>query len=424
MDALFDRATRAGIRAEAASLPGGWQGAALHLYYTAVDHWMTDEYRTTAVGRPRPYSMATRAKTSVAGGRAEIQRGAFSLGFEGSRRNWNTNTMLAMQGYAPQNALPDVTSTLLGGFVSYWASPAPPWRLEAGARVDHAVMAAKPGPANMRLYTAYHGGADDRVTDLLPAGNLRVTFRAEHGWTATAGVGHAERLPDQQERFYALARAGSDWVGNPYLTPSKNTGTDGEWRWLRGGLDLALSGFVYVVNDDILVVEQPRSSGVAGVMNTTARSYANIDALVRGFEIRASVPLAARLSLAADGSLVRGTLRDDASTGEDMPEMPPPQAKVRLRYNDRRWSATMELVGSAAQKHVDAALRETPTAAFAVANVRMSARWRPLEISLAVDNAFDTRYAEHLSYQRDPFRSGFRVYEPGRTLFLSVSALF
>ena len=30
-------------------------------------------------------------------------------------------------------------------------------------------------------------------------------------------------------------------------------------------------------------------------------------------------------------------------------------------------------------------------------------------------------YFEHLSYQRDPFRSGARVYEPGRNLFVNLS---
>jgi len=41
-----------------------------------------------------------------------------------------------------------------------------------------------------------------------------------------------------------------------------------------------------------------------------------------------------------------------------------------------------------------------------------------------VHNIFDRFYYENLSYQRDPYRSGTRVYEPGRNLFVNVSYRF
>jgi hypothetical protein len=41
-----------------------------------------------------------------------------------------------------------------------------------------------------------------------------------------------------------------------------------------------------------------------------------------------------------------------------------------------------------------------------------------------VDNALDAAYAEHLSYQRDPFRNGVRVYEPGRTVTVVTAVAF
>jgi iron complex outermembrane receptor protein len=41
-----------------------------------------------------------------------------------------------------------------------------------------------------------------------------------------------------------------------------------------------------------------------------------------------------------------------------------------------------------------------------------------------MDNVLDALYSEHLSYQRDAFRSGVRVYEPGRTLSARLSARF
>jgi hypothetical protein len=45
-------------------------------------------------------------------------------------------------------------------------------------------------------------------------------------------------------------------------------------------------------------------------------------------------------------------------------------------------------------------------------------------IWLGLNNIFDARFYEHLSFFRDPFRSGARVYEPGRNLFLNVDYRF
>jgi len=37
-----------------------------------------------------------------------------------------------------------------------------------------------------------------------------------------------------------------------------------------------------------------------------------------------------------------------------------------------------------------------------------------------VDNVFDRLYTEHLANARDPFRTGARVYEPGRRFIATV----
>ncbi len=47
-----------------------------------------------------------------------------------------------------------------------------------------------------------------------------------------------------------------------------------------------------------------------------------------------------------------------------------------------------------------------------------------LLITVGLDNLFDKAYIEHLSYQRDPFRSGVRVPEPGRNFFVNIGYRF
>jgi hypothetical protein len=55
------------------------------------------------------------------------------------------------------------------------------------------------------------------------------------------------------------------------------------------------------------------------------------------------------------------------------------------------------------------------------ARARAGVRREAWSINFGVASLFDREYYEHLSYQRDPFRSGLRVPEPGRNLFLNVS---
>jgi iron complex outermembrane receptor protein len=424
MDALFDNADRFGARLETASLPGGWDSFAAHVYYTRVDHWMTDEFRTTGLNKAREYSMGTRAKTAIAGGRAEIQRGPIGFGVEASRRNWNTSTMLAMQAYASQAAMPDADIDVMGTFATYSTNWSDAWRFEAGGRIDRAVATADPQLANTAVYMAYHGTTATKATDVLPTGYARARWRQENGLSAMFGVGHSTRVPDQQERFYALKRMGSDWVGNPDLEPSRNTGFDGELRYTRRGIDAGVTAFAYRIDNYIRVVNQARAFMVPGVMNTLARSYANVDALTRGLEANASVPLASALYLSADLSMVRGTTRGSSAYGADLPEIPPARVRVKLRYDTARWNAAAEAVASASQDDVAVDLRESPTGSFVVFNLRAAVRLRQMTLTGSLDNVFDRLYAEHLSYQRDPFRNGLRVYEPGRTASLNLAVKF
>ena len=422
MDALSDDADRAGVRFEA-KLPGGQRTLAAHGYFTRVDHWMTDQFRASGAGRPRGFSMGTRAQTRTAGGRAEFGAGAFTAGVEVSRRNWITESVMAMSGYVPSVAMPDVTIAVGGAFATYSRDLTPRWRLETGARLDHATSAASPALANTALYAAYHDTRRTQASDTLPAGYVRARWRAG-GWSAVGGVGRSVRLPDQQERFYAVARMGADWVGNPALSPTRNTGFDGELRYRAGGAEFLVAGFAYRVDDFIRVGDQQRIAMVPGVMNTVARTFVNLDAFTRGVEAAATVPIAPSLSLASDLALVRGTVRGASRFDGDLPEMPPARLRVRLRLDRARWSMAAEAVAASRQDHVAEDLRETPTSGYAVINAVGTWRVGVATILVAADNLFDSFYSEHLSYQRDPFRNGVRVYEPGRTGSISLSFRF
>jgi iron complex outermembrane receptor protein len=81
-------------------------------------------------------------------------------------------------------------------------------------------------------------------------------------------------------------------------------------------------------------------------------------------------------------------------------------------------------VFAADQERVDSSLNEARTPGWGVLNASLGLRQDRLRVTAGVANVFDRLYTDHLSYQRDPFRSGERVPEPGRSLFANASLRF
>jgi iron complex outermembrane receptor protein len=48
----------------------------------------------------------------------------------------------------------------------------------------------------------------------------------------------------------------------------------------------------------------------------------------------------------------------------------------------------------------------------------------PFAVTVGVAKLLDKYFVEHVSYQRDPYRSGVRVAEPGRNADMSIAWRF
>jgi iron complex outermembrane receptor protein len=163
-------------------------------------------------------------------------------------------------------------------------------------------------------------------------------------------------------------------------------------------------------------------------MNATARSFANVDATLTGVEMAWSLPvLFGRVFVSGDVSYVRGRQDGDPVRGiapGPLAEMPPLRGRVSARYDDGRLFGSLEGAFAADQERVDASLGETRTPGWGVMNASLGVRQGRLRLTAGVANVFDRLYTDHLSFQRDPFRSGVRVPEPGRSLFANASFRF
>ncbi|HSM51749.1 MAG TPA: TonB-dependent receptor, partial [Thermoanaerobaculia bacterium] len=424
MDAEFDDATRALL---------GWSlqrgGSRLStlsasLSWTEVDHDMTDRRRVSSAGAPAGYSMVTSANSSVLSGRVEAAlAGGWTVGLESWQRGWDAETRLRGMAYRPQATLPDVEARTTGLF-AHWQRPlGTAWSLDAGLRLDRALVEADPGLAAVDLYRAYHGTSSISAGDTLPAGHLVLAWAPRESWRLSLGVGRAARVPDPQERYFGLRRAGSDWVGNPGLEPSENSEVDLGLAWRSGGLSLEVDLFAAWIDDAVAVVDLARREPVPGVTNSRARSYVNTDQRLWGGEASVRWALGERWLLSSGVSFVRGRQEVAPERGisdPDSPEIPPLAGRLALRYEGARGFAEVEGAAAARQDRVNAGLGETPTPGWATLALRAGAEAGRFSLLAGVENLFDRDYRRHLSYQRDPFRAGVQVPEPGRTYTLSV----
>ena len=427
MDAVYDDTDRINFGYQVNSLQGPFKSLRVQSYYAQVRHWMTDEYRMSSVNMPRTYSMGTFATTRTVGGKFETSLQDLTIGFEAFNRFWSTATQLAGMAYKSQASIPDVDSLSVGVYADYRRSLSDRARIEFGGRLDRTRTSADPSKANTDLYFAYNSTRSTSATDVYPSGNVRLTYTLPSGLELSGGGGHTVRAPDAVERYFALRRAGSDWVGNPGLEPSRNTGADGSVSFRRQGLFVTGSFFSNWISDYVTVRGARKINPVTGIMNVNARSYENVDAQIYGSEVQLVYSLTRRLFFSSGLTCTRGLQDPEPNMGilsEDLAEMPPLASRAGLRFDTGRFFAEAEGVFAGAQHNVDTDLREQPTAGYGIANIRIGANLKRFVMTFGLNNIFDRLFREHLSYQRDPFRSGVQVFEPGRNVFLNLSYRF
>lgn len=428
MDAGYDNADRINASWQSQDLTGYLERLRARGYLTQVRHWMTDEWRTTSEGAPRPFGMATFAHTKTLGARIDAEFTHFTAGVEGYRRNWGAVNTMRMGGhYMDQTSVPDVWMTAGGAYAQFRRTLFSRLHIFSGARFDAATSEAFSPVLNTDLYFAYHGTRARRRGDAHPSGSVWASYALGGGVELFAGIGRTVRFPDPQERFFALKRMGTDWVGNPGLRSTRNTETDMGLTLRRSRLSLRPTLFHSRLADFVLVRNQPRMMATPMVNNAAARSYGNVEATIYGGELTWGFALSRALMLNGGLSYSRGTWREagtPSAAGRNLPEMPPLRSRAALRYAGRLFFAEAEGVAAQAQNHVDSALLETRTPGYGLLNLKVGVQSSKLKFSAGIDNLLDRFYYEHYSFQRDPFRTGARVPEPGRSYFVALTAGF
>jgi len=421
MDAIYDKTDRFNMNYQIDGISDMLKSLKFQFYYTRVDHPMDNSLRNA------PVYMRTNAKTKTYGGRLEANLGDLTLGFEAYKRNWDA---VNYRGTTVQYAIPDVDTENFGLYGEYKKNLSDRLRLVAGLRLDTTKTKADSSKANTNLYFDYKDTRSTSKRDTYPSGNVQLFYELQKGTELFVGLGHSVRVPDAQERYFALIRppaVGSDWVGNPELKPSRNTELD---LGIKHSTDKALiraTAFYSFVQDYITVHEQRKVNNVSGTPNNRARSYENVDAQFFGGEVDLRLSLTQELFLFGGMSYVQGrkeTKPEKNIRSSRVAEIPPLKTRLALRYDKGMYFGEVETILSATQNRVDEDLRERKTSGYGVVNVKVGGNFKGFTLSAGIDNVFDKKYFEHLSYLRDPFRAGVKVPEPGRTFYVNVSYTF
>jgi iron complex outermembrane receptor protein len=394
-------------------------------YFSRVTHDMTDEERCSSAANPatctgelpRPWSMRTAARSSVWGGKLEASAGEaveLRAGADFYVRKWDnvtTRVLRAAPGtpYAGEASVPDVTTVDFGVYSDAVRELAPGVRLLGGVRVD--VARTRAGVDRTDLYRTFFPGSDLSLarTDVLPGGNAQVEWDAVGGLTLHAGWGHGARLPDAQERYFALSGMGgnADWLGFPALDPVRSDEVDAGFRWSSGRSLVKAHLFHSWLADYI-------APAAVDAGTRRAKTWQNVDARTWGGEASARLALPRRLFATAGVAFTRGV---DVTHDTALAEIPPLKGSIALRW-DRGWAfAEAEEHFAARQSQVDPRLSEEPTPAWWITNVRAGFQVQRVKVFAGVRNLFDRFFFEHLSYLRDPFAAGVKVPEPGRTVY-------
>jgi iron complex outermembrane recepter protein len=430
MDSDYDNADRASVKYSMKELTPSVRALRVEAYLNQVKHFMSDSQRTSAMDDP--WTMASHATAYTVGGRVETDLGRdLTLGVESYYRNWNLlgfMRMIMMPDVSQSNPIPDVDTKSLGAFADYRHSLSDTIRVDAGLRYDHASMRVSNPSASTDLYYLYKNTRRTSNMDNYPTANVRMTFALPKSSEFFLGVGTTGRIPDAEERYFARKNMAGVTVGNPLLPVTRNTEFTAGMNIKRGGSYLKPVLFYSMLGDYIVLHNQPLVNTLPSPPGpAAARAYENVDARLYGGEVSYAVSVTNNLSVSGGSSYSRGIRERKPSANilsTNLAEMPPLRAWTAVRYVHK--IAFVELGGLAVsrQTSVDADLKETPTAGYGTMNLKLGTTYKKFYATFMVDNLLDKFYYEHLSYYRDPFRSGLRVPEPGRNFFAQVSYTF
>ena len=418
MDADYDKGEIYSLKYTLRQMGRYSEKVTLDAYVSKVDHPMSNRYRRSTA-KPMPdgsklgvikHWLTTEMKGVKLKNEWHMGAHVLTAGIDLSRRNWdgayyrNNQPFLNVQhpnfhsiwDAQTDNAALFVTDKITLGKVD----------LSGGLRYDDTTVS-----------TAREGVADNDYDAL--NGNIFVTYHVDEHLKYFWGVGISSRVPDGKELyFHTKGKTGTE-VGNRALDMVVNTEADIGIDAAYDNFTLKAKVFYSDLKDDILY-------------NATAKRYENVDATIWGAELSGSYVATEALYLDYGIAYQRGKKKDPL-TGQndtDLPEIPPFKANLALNYDwDESLMFRAEGIASAKWSDYDADNGEQPLDGYAIVNLKATKIFaKSFELTIGIDNLFDTTYAVSNTYKDLTLITGgdevMLMNEPGRYLYANLKYSF
>lgn len=266
-------------------------------------------------------------------------------------------------------------------------------KVEAGARLEHSSLSARPLPDQPQFFTG------DRSFDAFSA-SAGASYRFAGDWRFGVNVSRTVRAPAAEELFANGPHAGTEAfeIGNPDFKLEKAVSVEAVLRGGGPGYTLEASAYHTWFSD--FIYEDQTGDLEDGL---PVYQFRQADARYYGFEVQGTLTLAklGAMEIKADG-LADYTHARITTVGA-APRIPP----LRLLGGLGVTSPKVDLRGEV--EWVDKQTRisgfETPTDGYTMVNAEVNFRpWcgdRPLSFALSANNIFDVDARRHASFLKD-----------------------
>ena len=322
---------------------------------------------------------------------------------------WSDVQDLTISGDQPLG--PNSTTTDLAAFAYEEFHAAPNTRLQAGARVDYAGIQTHPYPQSTD--SVFRTSDESRRQTAFTA-SLGAVQQFTPGLIGSLSLARSFRAPTVQELFAdgLDAPSGTYTVGTASLQPETGLGVDASLKGDYGKATFELSPYVNYIDHYIYGFLRGDT-----IQNFPVRQFSATRARLFGYEAVVTVAPTEHWALRASSDYVNA---EDLQAHAPLPFIPPLRGLVRATYENSRYSGTIEWRGAASQNRLGDG--DTPTAGYGLLNlgagVRIVRGSTVSQISLHLDNAFNTLYRDNLSVIKD------FVPQPGRGLRLDYELLY
>jgi iron complex outermembrane recepter protein len=447
------------------------------LTYSSIDHGMAN-----SILRPAPNFSTLPLPPFVGTDRRTVDADSEGLGYRLvlSHSLWKGEAIFGVDGHAAEHSAivenPDVTPFFITNFdkaesdnYGFFAE----WRgelneqldLEIGLRYDRVemqtdevdaqpanlAMAMMPGtpPFALRMLRDRFNASDRNKTDNNFDWVVKLDYAQSEQLSFELGFARKTRSPSYLERYLWIPLEvnaglgdGNNYVGNVDLDPEISHQFEAAFYWHNDTAYLAPRAYYRRIDDFIQGTPvpgamMPATEFFVRAVSTNASGdpsplqFSNVDAEIFGVDLMYGIRFNDTLRMDGVLSYSRGKRRD---IDDDLYRIAPLNSRLSFNYERAHWSASLEGVAYAKQKHISNTITtfsavgsnaETP--GYALLNI--SAQYRMpnagLRINAGVENLFDKSYIDHLSgfnrVQNSDVPLGQRLPGPGRNVYITLN---